>query len=170
MPTSPPLPPGVSPYLPIPVRDFDAAEPADAAAELMPCCASRRWITELIAGRPYGRLDTLMQASDRVLQTLDWVDVEQALRLEARTSGSAVAAAGVGGAVTDEIAARLAETKHAYERKFGYAFLVSATGVPAERIVEQATRRLTNDPFTERAEVAVELAKIVRLRLAKAFR
>ena len=38
-----------------------------------------------------------------------------------------------------------------------------------EQILSQLTRRLANDPDVEQAEVRAELAKIVALRLEKAF-
>jgi 2-oxo-4-hydroxy-4-carboxy-5-ureidoimidazoline decarboxylase len=165
---------------PIAVSEFDAAEPADAAAELMPCCASRRWVSDLVAGRPYRDLDMLQWASDQLLATLDWVDVEQALaahpRIGARVSGSQTEAAWSrseqSGAATapDEVAQQLLEVNRRYERKFGYVFLVCATGLSAAEMIAAAQARLRNDPFAERAIVGRELAKIVRLRLAKAFR
>jgi 2-oxo-4-hydroxy-4-carboxy-5-ureidoimidazoline decarboxylase len=165
---------------PIAVGEFDEADLADAAAELMPCCASRRWVSDLVAGRPYHDLDTLRAASDRVLATLDWVDVEQALaahpRIGARVSGPQTEAAwsrseqsGVVAAPAD-VAQQLVEVNRLYERKFGYVFLVCATGLSAADMIAAAQARLRNDPFAERALVGRELAKIVRLRLAKAFR
>jgi 2-oxo-4-hydroxy-4-carboxy-5-ureidoimidazoline decarboxylase len=135
---------------PIPVSEFDAADPADAAAELMPCCGSHRWVTEIVGSRPYRVLAALLRKSDDVLANLDWVDVVQALTEQ------------------PGIADR-AEVHRAYERKFGYVFVVDDTDLTAEQLIDAARERLTNDPFAERIVVAGELRKIVRLRLVEAF-
>jgi 2-oxo-4-hydroxy-4-carboxy-5-ureidoimidazoline decarboxylase len=159
--------------------EFDIARPADAAAELMPCCASHRWVSELVAGRPYRELAALVDASDQALAGLDWVDVVQALsahpRIGERASGSAPEAnwsrsEQSGAADLESATAReLVEANRAYERKFGYVFLICATGLSAQQMIDSARLRLGNDPFAERVIVAAELGKIVRLRLAKAF-
>src|SRR6266536_2436972 len=66
------------------MADFDAMPVTDAAAELLPCCASRRWINELVNRRPYRSLDALIAASDAVLAGLAWADVEEALAAHPR--------------------------------------------------------------------------------------
>jgi 2-oxo-4-hydroxy-4-carboxy-5-ureidoimidazoline decarboxylase len=163
----------------IAVAEFDRAEVADAAAELLPCCASRRWVSELVALRPFGDLDTLQAASDTVLVGLDWVDIQQALsahpRIGQRVAGTQPEAAwsrseqAGAAAVADDVAQRLIEVNQDYERRFGYVFLICATGRSATEMITAAQARLSNDPFAERAVVARELAQIVRLRLTKAF-
>jgi 2-oxo-4-hydroxy-4-carboxy-5-ureidoimidazoline decarboxylase len=164
---------------PMAIAELDAANPADAAAELMPCCASRRWVSELVGRRPYGTFDALRAASEEVLAALDWVDIEQALsahpRIGERVTGPATEAAWsrseqAGAAdVGAEQGRRLLAVNQQYERKFGYVFLICASGQSAAQMIRAAETRLGNDPFAERAVVAGELAKIVRLRLAKAF-
>ena len=49
-------------------------------------------------------------------------------------------------------------------------FLICATGLTAEQMLAALRSRLHNDPVAEQTAVRGELAKIVRLRLAKAFR
>jgi 2-oxo-4-hydroxy-4-carboxy-5-ureidoimidazoline decarboxylase len=64
---------------PIAIAEFDRAPVADAAAELMPCCASRRWVSQLVSGRPYGRLDRLKARSDAILARLDGAELADAI-------------------------------------------------------------------------------------------
>jgi 2-oxo-4-hydroxy-4-carboxy-5-ureidoimidazoline decarboxylase len=169
---------------PIAVAEFDAAPAADAAAELMPCCASRRWISGLVSGRPYARLDRLTAASDALLARLEWSELQTALaghprigerarsdgRSDGRSNGwSRQEQAGTVGA-SDPVRQQLAAANVAYERRFGYVFLICATGLSAEAMLSALRSRLANDPVAEREVVRTELAKIVRLRLAKAFR
>ncbi len=169
---------------PIPVAEFDVAPAADAAAELLPCCTSRRWISGLVSGRPYGRLDRLTVASDALLATLDWTELAAVLAshprigeraaagsgLDARSDGwSRQEQAGTTGAA-EQVRQELAAGNLAYEQRFGHLFLICATGLSAETMLASLRSRLRNDPIAEREVVRGELVKIVRLRLAKAFR
>jgi 2-oxo-4-hydroxy-4-carboxy-5-ureidoimidazoline decarboxylase len=165
---------------PIAVAEFDSAAAADAAAELMPCCTSRRWVSGLVAGRPYARLDRLTAASDALLATLDWPELQAVLaghpRIGERISAvdraggwSRQEQAGTTGAV-DQVREQLAAANTAYEQRFGHVFLICATGLSAETMLAALRSRLRNDPVAEREVVRGELVKIVRLRLAKAFR
>jgi 2-oxo-4-hydroxy-4-carboxy-5-ureidoimidazoline decarboxylase len=162
------------------MADFDAMPVTDAAAELLPCCASRRWINELVNRRPYGSLDALIIASDAVLAGLSWADVEEALsahpRIGERTleqrredAWSRQEQSGVRPADA-EIEAALREGNVAYEQRFGHVFLISATGLSGGQMLAALRARLGNSPYLERAVVRTELIKIVRLRLAKALR
>ncbi|HEV2886490.1 MAG TPA: 2-oxo-4-hydroxy-4-carboxy-5-ureidoimidazoline decarboxylase [Jatrophihabitans sp.] len=165
---------------PIAVAEFDSAPAADAAAELMPCCTSRRWISSLVSGRPYTRLDRLTAASDALLARLDWSEVESALAGHPRIGERASADGRADGwsrqeqagtaTAADGVRQELAAANQAYEQRFGHVFLICATGLSAETMLAALRSRLRNDPVAEREVVRGELAKIVRLRLAKAFR
>ena len=65
---------------------------------------------------------------------------------------------------------QLAAANTAYEQRFGHVFLICATGLSAETMLAALRSRLRNDPVAEREVVRGELVKIVRLRLARAFR
>jgi len=75
--------------------------------------------------------------------------------------------AGVAGAGEDVLTA-LADGNTAYEDKFGYIFIVCATGLDAETMLTKLRERLDNDPWTELRIAAEEQAKITALRLAAA--
>ncbi|WP_211245891.1 2-oxo-4-hydroxy-4-carboxy-5-ureidoimidazoline decarboxylase [Actinomadura oligospora] len=151
---------------------------ADAAeAELLTCCASRRWAVEVAAGRPYAGRDELMGASAKALEGLGWADVLEALgghpRIGERATGDEREArwsrGEQAGAVAGEDAVRraLVEGNRAYEERFGHVFLICATGKTAEEILADLRVRLGNDDGSERAVVRSELAAITALRLAK---
>jgi allantoicase len=67
----------------------------------------------------------------------------------------------------DEVRARLAASNRAYEARFGYIFIVCATGKSAGEMLALLDERLTNDPDEELHIAAEEQRKITRLRLAK---
>jgi 2-oxo-4-hydroxy-4-carboxy-5-ureidoimidazoline decarboxylase len=165
---------------PIAVAEFDVAPAADAAAELMPCCTSRRWISGLVSGRPYARLDRLTAASDALLARLEWSELESARaghprigeRANANNRADGWSRQEQAGTATaaERVRQELAAGNLAYEQRFGHVFLICATGLSAEAMLSALRSRLRNDPVAEREVVRGELIKIVRLRLAKAFR
>ena len=55
-----------------------------------------------------------------------------------------------------------------YERRFGYIFIVCATGKSAPEMLQLLRERLTNDAETELRQAAAEQSKITRLRLVAA--
>ena len=150
-----------------------------AAATLRAVCASERWMTQVIASRPHGDLVHLTAVSDTALAELSWPDVEQALaahpRIGDRAAGDereatwsrqeqSAAAAG-----DSEVHAELRAANVAYEQRFGWVFLICASGRSAVEILAAARARLGNDVATEQDVVRSELRDIVRLRLAGAF-
>jgi 2-oxo-4-hydroxy-4-carboxy-5-ureidoimidazoline decarboxylase len=157
------------------------AEAGESAVELLrPCNASTRWATALVAGRPYPDLAALSAASDAVLATLSWPDVEEALaahpRIGDRPKDTATTEkrwsqgeqAGVANA-DQAVLTDLAEGNAGYEARFGHVYLVCASGRSADELLGVLRGRLGNDPTHERDVVRTELAAITRLRLAKLF-
>ena len=61
----------------------------------------------------------------------------------------------------------LADGNLAYEERFGHVFLICATGLSGQDMLDQLRARLGHDQEAERAVVREELLKITRLRLAK---
>lgn len=62
---------------------------------------------------------------------------------------------------------QLAEANRLYEEKFGYIFIVCATGKSAEEMLELCRERLNNDAETELPIAAEEQRKITEIRLKK---
>ena len=74
---------------------------------------------------------------------------------------------GVSGA-PEEVLAALVERNREYEARFGYIFIVCASGKSAEEMLAILERRLLNNPETELAIAAEEHARICELRLTAA--
>jgi OHCU decarboxylase len=159
----------------IPLDRFNRLSAEEAAGELLAVCHSRRWATEVAAGRPYAGLAAVERAADEIWLGLgpeDWLEAFAAHpRIGEGGSGASAAwsrqeQAGVGGA-GQEVQERLARGNAAYEARFGHVFLIAAAGRSAEEILAALTERLGNDPATELRVAADEHRRITRLRLER---
>ncbi len=70
-------------------------------------------------------------------------------------------------AAGDELRRAMAEGNREYESKFGFIYIVCATGKTAEQMLELLQRRLQNDRETELAEASEQQRQIMQLRLGK---
>jgi len=156
------------------------AEPA-AAEALWQCCGSERWVAALLAARPYASTYALHDHAERIWQSLgegDYLEAfahhpqigEDLAALRQRfASTHALAAgeqAGVQGADEATLLA-LREGNRAYRERFGFIFIVYATGKSAAEMLKLLQERIVNEPAAEILLAAVEQAKITRLRLDK---
>ena len=68
---------------------------------------------------------------------------------------------------SEEVLYALTEGNRAYEERFGYIFIVCATGKSADEMLDLLHARLPNTPTAELPVAAEEQRKITRLRLEK---
>jgi 2-oxo-4-hydroxy-4-carboxy-5-ureidoimidazoline decarboxylase len=154
---------------------FNALSSADAERQLLTCCAAPAWARAVAGGRPYRSGAALCAASAAAFAELGWSDIAEALGAHPRigqppagtgrdAAWSRREQAGVADADSG-IRAALAEANREYERRFGWVFLIFATGRTPADMLAAARDRLANDEATEREVVRAELAKITQLRL-----
>jgi len=154
------------------MRVFDTLTRSETAESLRECCGSSRWVSAMIDRRPFGSRDAVFNAGDEIWKSLDRSDWLEAFahhpRIGEQTDNS-LAAREQSGVKTadDDLRAQLAQVNRDYEHRFGYIYIVCATGKSAEEMLATARDRLNNDPATEIAVAAEEQRKITRLRLAK---
>jgi 2-oxo-4-hydroxy-4-carboxy-5-ureidoimidazoline decarboxylase len=159
---------------------IDCAPVVEAAEELRICCGAGRWVERMLARRPFGSLDAARAAAREewfALSTDDWkqafahhprigdVSALQARFGEAAAASSLREQAGMAGA-DEDVLQRLLESNREYESRFGYLFIVCATGKTAEQMLQMLRERLTNVRGEEILIAAREHAKICDLRLA----
>lgn len=134
----------------------------------------------MIAERPFESLDDLIAKADRVWWSLgqgDWLEAflshpkigekkAAAATSEQSKQWSAAEQAGLGDAANSNLA-MLAELNQKYEDKFGYIFIVCATGKSSDEMLPILRSRLENDREEELRIAAAEQAKITKLRLQK---
>ncbi len=136
------------------------------------CCASTRWARLLAAARPFADVEAMTNAADRIWWSLDAGDWHEAFVAHPRIGGRAESVwskeeQSRAAAAAEDVRDHLARGNEAYEQRFGYTFLVCATGRTAEEILEMLENRLTNVPEIELRVAAEEQRKITNLRLRK---
>ncbi|HET9729532.1 MAG TPA: 2-oxo-4-hydroxy-4-carboxy-5-ureidoimidazoline decarboxylase [Gemmatimonadaceae bacterium] len=155
--------------------------PATRVAELLAaCCGAPRWISSMVARRPFETLDDLLAAADDVWWSLDQHDWREAFARHPRIGEADTAppgdererrwASGEQASVAtaqDAVRSALVEANRKYERRFGYIYIVCATGRTADEMLALARGRLHNSPKVELRVAAEEQRKITRLRLQK---
>lgn len=157
---------------------LDEASASEARELLRTCCGATRWADAMLARRPFRDRQTLVAAARDVwlaLDAHDWLEAfrqhprigdRESLRRRFGTSGdlSGHEQRGVSGAAEDVLTA-LAEGNRQYEAKFGFIFIVRATGRTADEMLALLRERLRNDYDTELRNAAAEQACITELRL-----
>jgi OHCU decarboxylase len=153
---------------------------AEAEAEFLKCCGSRRWARAMANARPFANEEALFAKADGVSSSLtddDWLEAFRAHpKIGEKKAASAQSAqeknwsaqeqSGVSAASGGTVA-QLAELNREYEARFGFIFIVCASGKSSDEMLSILNQRLKNDPGTELAVAAQEQQKITRLRLEK---
>ena len=159
-------------------RRIDEAPEPEARALLRTCCGSAQWIDRMVARRPFGSRDSALRAARDewfALRPDDWIEAfnhhpriggRDALRnkFAATRALSEREQSGVEGA-SEEVLTGLVDGNREYELRFGYLFIVCASGKSAREMLDLLRERLQNDPESEIEIAAEEHAKICDLRL-----
>lgn len=153
---------------------------AEAEELLRQCCTSEAWIAGVLAARPFASPAELIETADKAWEQLAEDDYLQAFdghpkigdvnSLRAKYANTKALAAGEQAAVTqasDDVIAALAEGNRDYEQKFGFIFIVCASGKSASEMLSLLQTRLPNTRERELANAAEEQRKIFHLRLEK---
>jgi len=154
---------------------------ADEALEaFLKCCGSHSWARSMVAARPFSKDSDLLLAAETAFTSMeksDWLDAFAAhpkigdLNSLRQKYGNTKDWAeneqsGVAG-TSSEVLENLAAGNSAYEERFGYIFIVCATGKSAAEMLEILNSRVDNDADIEFKIAAEEQKKITRIRLEK---
>ena len=151
-----------------------------ARAALTNCCAAGAWVDEMMHRRPFADDAAVTAAAAEAAAALgeaDWLeafaghpligDVESLRKKYAATKAVAAGEqAGAGGA-SEATLAELARLNREYRDKFGFIFIVFATGKSADEMMAILKGRVGNTRDEELCNAAGEQMKITQLRLKK---
>ena len=154
------------------LHELNTGSEAAVSESLKRCCDSQVWVQRVVALRPFADESSLLQAADDVWGSLtrsDWLEAfAQHPKIGQRSASkwSSTEQSGMDHASMDTHAA-MHQLNIDYERKFGWIFIVCATGKTADEMRTLLIERLNNDPTTELAIAAAEQCKITKLRVQK---
>ncbi len=133
----------------------------------------------MLSQRPFKDRDEVFEAADRIWNDLGRDDWLEAFAAHPRIGADAHAGQDAQGRAWSEaeqaqvaragadIRSRLAQANRDYEARFGFIYLVCASGRSADELLAYCHERLANDPGSELRVAAAEQARITRLRLEK---
>lgn len=166
----------------LPAQPFDRwnALPDDAAeTELLACCGSRAWAADLSVGRPYTSPEALLEAAEAVWLRQPEAEWLQAFACHPRIGERKAATTTylahsdaeqtVAQGSLDAVSEALLEGNRRYEEKFGFRYIVFASGRTAPELLGVLNDRLTRTRDQELDEAARQQLLITRLRMRKWF-
>jgi 2-oxo-4-hydroxy-4-carboxy-5-ureidoimidazoline decarboxylase len=154
---------------------------ADAAREeFRKCCGALWWCDRLTQARPFADAKSLETAADGAFDAMPregWLEAfgshpkigdlnSLRMRLAGNQQWSAGEQAGVESG-NEETLQRLAEGNAKYLQRFGYVFIICATGLSAAEMLAQLELRLHNDEGSELIIASAQQRKITQLRMEK---
>jgi 2-oxo-4-hydroxy-4-carboxy-5-ureidoimidazoline decarboxylase len=170
------------------VARLDALSQAELRLLLAPCCGSKGWLDYLVSRRPYRSASRFFAMTERAADGMEPEDWLEAFKHHPRIGDLAslrakyTVAAGSGpsqherwaqgeqsavGGADDGVLEALAAGNERYEQRFGFRYIVCATGKSAAEMLGLLRARLSNDRGSELAIAAGEQRKITQLRLEK---
>ncbi|MBU6454182.1 MAG: 2-oxo-4-hydroxy-4-carboxy-5-ureidoimidazoline decarboxylase [Cyanobacteria bacterium REEB67] len=169
------------------LHTFNNAPVESARLELTRCCGSAAWVERMLAQRPFADQAALFSSAGTIWENLersDWLEafahhpkIGDVDSLRARyapvashLASTAEWAAGEQKGVEDApdaVLYALANGNESYEEKFGYIFIVCATGKSAAEMLTILEGRLENNAADELQIAMREQEKITKLRLEK---
>ena len=165
-----------------PIGKLNRLSMDEARAALLACCGSTRWASEVAALRPFWDVGQLLNIGGRVWRELGREDWLEAFRAHPKIGETKAKAAVTeeerrwsegeqqrASDASEETRAALAEANREYEERFGFIFIICASGRTAEEILAALRERTGNDRDTELRAAAAEQWNITELRLRKFF-
>lgn len=162
------------------VKKLNEMSASDAESQFLKCCGSKRWAQAMARARPFENVQTIFDEADArfgLLSDEDWLDAFRAhpkigekkaaseqSQTAKRWSSQEQSRAESAAADTKQA---LSEGNREYEQRFGFIFIVCATGKSADEMVKMLAQRMANEPAAELRIAAEEQRKITHLRLQK---
>ena len=133
----------------------------------------------MVALRPIPSVFELSEAADRVWSTMeesDWMEAfachprigeRKAAHASAKSAAWSSQEQSSAGSAESDVLEELARGNALYEQRFGFTYIVCATGKSADEMLAILNRRLTSDRDAELREAAEQQRQITQIRLGK---
>lgn len=164
------------------LANFNAMHGDESIACLRRLCGATAWCRAMAEARPFDSLDAVHSTGDRVFHGMSESDWREAFAahpklgdlnsLRMKYAGNREWSGGEQSGVSeaaDETLRELARLNAEYEAKFGFIFILCATGKSAAQMLESLRDRLPHTAAQELAIAAMEQRKITHVRIDKLF-
>ena len=158
---------------------WNGADQTLALEAMLACCGSHRWARAMVALRPIASVVKLSESADAVWATMEEPDWMEAFachpRIGERKAAHAVPKSAAWSAqeqssasgAAERVLAELAAGNALYEERYGFTYIVRATGKSAEEMLSILNRRLAGSREAELREAAEQQRQITQIRLGK---
>lgn len=158
---------------------WNKADEATAFDAMIACCGATRWASAMVALRPLASVAELSEAADRVWSTMDEADWMEAFachpRIGERNAAHAIAKSAAwskqeqssAASAETNVLAEIAKGNTRYEERYGFTYIVCATGKSAEELLAILKRRLESNRDAELRVAAEQQRQITQIRLGK---
>lgn len=162
------------------LADLNRLSIEDAKLLFMQCCTSSTWVNNMVNARPFIVQQLLVEAANIAWQGLTELDYLEAFvghpkigdvnSLRAKYANTKALASSEQCSVeqaSEQVLADLSAGNDDYFAKFGFIFIVCATGKSAAEMLALLHSRLHNNRVIELKKAAEEQRKIFQIRLKK---
>lgn len=158
---------------------WNAMSETEAIEAMLACCGAKSWAAAMTARRPIADVVELSATANREWSKLDESDWLEAFachpRIGERKSAHGPAKSATwsrqeqasAASAVEYVLAEIARDNELYVERFGFTYIVCATGKTAEEMLAILQRRLKNDRVAELREAAEQQRQILQIRLGK---
>lgn len=160
--------------------ELNECSTAQAIAFFEHCCHAQRWIKKMVDDRPYSSVQVLCDRAEQLWWDLDPADYLQAFAahpmigdlnsLKAKYAHTATTASEEQASTASATEKTLLQLKQFNERYLdihGFIFIICATGLSADAMLDALKARIDNNTDLEMRLAASEQIKITLLRIRK---
>ena len=162
------------------LQNLNKLNASRTAQILEQCCTASSWVRKIVEGRPYASLEALKLKAINIWATMQNDDLLEAFaghpkigdlsslkkKFHNTLASASKEQSGVA-AASEPVLEELAKYNADYEKKFGFIFIVFASGKSAQEMLDIIKDRIHNDFATEIWIAADEQLKITLLRLER---
>ncbi|MEP7264855.1 MAG: 2-oxo-4-hydroxy-4-carboxy-5-ureidoimidazoline decarboxylase [Bacteroidota bacterium] len=164
------------------IQQFNQQEKTKAKQQLFNCCGSTTWTESMLEMMPFYSVEEMQICADEVWKATKETDWKEAFthhpvigdlkslkeKFASTLNFTTSEQAGVKEA-TDDVLMELQRMNEKYQKKYGYIFIICATGKSAGEMLSALKERMENNPEREIRIAAEEQHKIIHLRIEKLF-
>ncbi len=151
------------------VEYLNSLHPSDARRFFHTACAARAWIETMTSARPFGTPEQVIAAGGAAFDRLeegDWLEAFAGHpRIGERGDEVANSEQSAAAGASPKVLKSMTEANQAYEEKFGFTYIVYATGKSAEDMLALALTRSKNSREKEIENGSIEQRKISETRM-----